>query len=93
MQHHKNSRDAASPAPPSQQQTPLAAAFAPAPQQQTPLTARRDSAPTPPAAPQSSPRYVVLRTPPVTIATTFLINVTAIRNPRKQLKTITAAHF
>ena len=53
MKHHKNSRDAASPAPPSQQQTPIAAAFAPAPQQQAPFSVLRNSAPMLPAAPQN----------------------------------------
>jgi hypothetical protein len=92
MKHHKSSRDAASPAPPSQQQTPIAAAFVPALRQQAPLTARRNSAPTLPAAPQTSPRYVVLRTPSVTIEK-FLINGQNIRNQRKRLKTIISAQF
>jgi hypothetical protein len=92
MKHHKNSRDAASPAPPSQQQTPIAAEFAPAPRHQAPFSARRNSAPTLPAAPQTSPLYIALRTPAVTIAQ-FLINVPAIRNHRKQLKTITNSQF
>jgi hypothetical protein len=92
MKHDKNSRDAASPAPPSQQQTPTAAAFAPGPQQQAPFSAFRSSAPTLLAAPQTSPRYVFPRTPAVAIEK-FLINVPSIRNHRKQLKTITPAHF
>jgi hypothetical protein len=92
MKHHKNSRDTAGPPPPSQQQTPTAGAFAPAPQQQAPLSARGDSAPALPPAPQTSPRYVVLRTPAVTIAK-FLINGQNIRNPRKCLKTIISTHF
>jgi hypothetical protein len=92
MQHYKNPRDAASPAPPSQQQTPIAAAFVPTPQQQAPFSALRDSALTLPAAPQTSPRYVVLRTPAVAIAK-FLINGQNIRNPRKRLKTIISAQF
>ena len=92
MKHHKNSRDAASPASPSQQQTPNAAAYVPAPWQQAPFSALRNSAPTLPAAPQASPRYVVLRTPAVAIAK-FLINGQNIRNPRKCLKTINSTHF
>ena len=92
MKYHKNSRDAASPAPPSQQQTPIAAAFAPAPQQQAPFSVLRNSAPMLPAAPQTSSRYVVLRTPAVTIAK-FLINGQNIRNPRKRLKTIISSQF
>jgi hypothetical protein len=92
MKHHKNSRDAASPAPPSQQQTPIAAAFAPAPRQQAPFSTRRNSAPTLPAAPQTSPRDEVLRAPVVAIEK-FLINGPAIRNHRKQLKTITNSQF
>jgi hypothetical protein len=67
MKHHKNSRDGAAPAQPSQQQTQIAAAFVPAPSQQAPFSARRNSASTLPAAPQTSPRYVVLRMPAVTI--------------------------
>src|SRR5277367_1883735 len=43
MKHHRNSRDAASPAPLSQQQAPL--------------SALRNSTPTLPAAAQSSPTY------------------------------------
>jgi hypothetical protein len=92
MKHHKNSRDAASPAPPSQQQTPIAAAFVSAPRHQAPFSALRNSAPTLPAAPQTSPSYVISRTPAVAIEK-FLINVPSIRNHRKQLKTITPAHF
>jgi hypothetical protein len=92
MKHHKNSRDAASPLPPSRQQTPIAIASVPAPQQQAPFSVLRNSAPTLPAAPHTSPRYVVLRTPALTIEK-FLINVPAIRNPRKQLKTIINTHF
>ena len=86
MKHHKNSRDAASPAPPSQQQTPIAAAFVSAPRQEAPFSTLRNSAPKLPAAPQTSPRYVVL-------CTKFLINVPPIRNHCEQLKTITSAHF
>jgi hypothetical protein len=92
MKHHKNSRDVASPAPPSQQQAPIAAAFVPAPLQQAPLTAVRNSASTLTAAPQTSPRYVVLRTPAVKIEK-FLINIPSIRNHRKQLKAIARSHF
>ena len=92
MKRSQNPRDAASLAPPSQQQTPIAAAPVPAPRQQAPFSALRNSAPTLPAAPQTSPRYVVLRTPAVAIAK-FLINVTAIRNHRKQLKTIASTQF
>jgi hypothetical protein len=51
MKHHKNSRDAASPAPPSQQQTPIAAAFVSAPRQEAPFSTLRNSAPKLPAAP------------------------------------------
>ena len=91
MKHHQNSRDAASPAPPSQQQTPIAA-FAPSALQQAPLSIHRNSTPTLPAAPQTSPRYVVLRTPAVTIAK-FLINAQIIRNQRKCLKTIISTQF
>jgi len=58
MQHHKNSRDAASPAPPSQRQTAISAPFAPASWQQASCSALRNSAPTLPAAPQTSPRYL-----------------------------------
>ncbi|MGB7753088.1 MAG: hypothetical protein WCF88_16150 [Candidatus Acidiferrales bacterium] len=92
MKHHKNSRDAASPAPPSQQQTPIAAAFPPAPRQQAPFSARRNSAPTLSAAPQTSLGAEVLRTPALEIAQ-FLINGPAIRNHRKQLKTIIITNF
>jgi len=92
MKHNKNSRDAASPAPPSQQQSPIAAAFAPALRQHAPLSARRDSALALSVAPQTSPRYVVLRTPAVEIAK-FLINEPAIRNRRKPLKTNNRALF
>jgi hypothetical protein len=92
MKHHKNSRHAASPAPPSQQQTPIVAAFVPAPRLQDPFSALRNSALTLPAAPQSSPRCVVLRIPAVAIAK-FLINVKAIRNRRKRLKSIASTQF
>jgi hypothetical protein len=92
MKHLKNSRDVASPAPPSQQQTPIAAAFVPVPRQQAPLSALRNSASTLPAAPQTSPRHVALRTPSVTIEK-FLINVPSIRNYCNQLKTIIITHF
>ena len=92
MKHHKNSRAAAWVAPPSQQQVAIAAAFVRALQQQAPFSALRNSAPTLPAAPQASPRYVVLRTPAVAIAK-FLINGQNIRNPRKCLKTINSTHF
>jgi len=92
MKHHKNPRDADCPTPPSLQQTPIAAAFVPAPQQQNPFTALRNSAATLPSAPQTSPRYVVLRTPAVIIAK-LLINGQNIRNPRKRLKTIISTHF
>jgi hypothetical protein len=78
MKPHKNPRDAAN--------------FAPPWQQQTPLSVRRNSAPTLPAAPKTSPRDVVLPTPSVTIEK-FLINVPAIRNHRRQLKTITNSQF
>ena len=91
MKHHQNSRDAASPAPPSQQQTPIAA-FAPSALQQAPCSALRNSAPTLPAAPQTSPRDEVLRAPVVAIEK-FLINGPAIRNHRKQLKTIIITNF
>ena len=90
MKHHKNSRNTARLAPPSQPQTPIAAAFAPASWQQTPFSASRNPAPTLPAAPATYPRYVVSRTPAVAIAK-FLINVTAIRNHRKRLKTIASS--
>ena len=93
MQPHKNPRDAANFAPPYQQQTAIAAASVPAaPWQQAPFSVRRNSAPTLPAAPQTSRRYVVLRTPSVTIVK-LLINVPPIRNHRKQLKTITNSQF
>jgi hypothetical protein len=92
MKHHKNSRAAAWVAPPSQQQVAIAAAFVRALQQQAPFSAFRSSAPTLLAAPQTSPRYVFPRTPAVAIEK-FLINVPSIRNHRKQLKTITPAHF
>jgi len=92
MKHHKNSRDAASPAPLSPQQIPTAAAFVPTPQQQAPLSALRNSTPTLPAAAQSSPTYVVLRTPVVAIAQ-FLINALIIRNQHKCLKTIISTQF
>ena len=92
MKHHKNSRDAASPAPPSRQQTPIAAAFVPAPRQQYPPIALRNSTPTLTAAAQSSQTYVVLRTPAVAIAQ-FLINAQIIRNQRKCLKTIISTRF
>jgi|HubBroStandDraft_3_1064219.scaffolds.fasta_scaffold1929876_1 hypothetical protein len=92
MKHHNNSGDAASLAPSSQQQTPIPAAPLPAPRQQNLFNTRRDSAPTLPAAPQTSPRYAVLRTPAVPTAK-FLINVAAIRNLRKQLKTIANTQF
>jgi hypothetical protein len=91
MKHHQNSR-AASPARPSQQQTPIAATFVPAPQQQNPFSALRNSEPTLPAAPQTSLRYAVSRTPAVATAK-FLINVAAIRNHRKQLETIASTQF
>jgi hypothetical protein len=78
MKHHKNSRDVASPAP--------------APQHQIPFSPRRNSTPTQPAAPRTSPLYVLLRTPSVAIEKS-LINVSAIRNLRKQLKTITNPQF
>jgi len=58
MKRHKNSRDAASPTPPSQQQTPIAAAFAPPARQQDLFSVRRKSAPIFPAASQTSPRYL-----------------------------------
>jgi hypothetical protein len=67
MKHHKNSRDGAAPAQPSQQQTQIAAAFLPAPWQQDPFSNLCSFASTLPAAPQTSPRYVVLRMPAVTI--------------------------
>src|SRR5271156_3072424 len=92
MKHHKNSRDAASPAPLSPQQIPAAAAFVPTPQQQAPLSARRNSTPTLPAAAQSSQTYVVLRTPAVAIAQ-FLINAQIIRNQRNCLQAIISTHF
>ena len=92
MKHHKNSRDAASPAPPSQQQTPIAAAFPSAPRQQAPFSALRNPAPTPPAPPQTSPGAEVLRAPAAAIEK-FLINGPAIRNHRKQLKTIIITNF
>ena len=92
MKHPQNSRDAAGLAPPSQQQTPLAAAFyrsrgnklrsAPA---ATPHQPRR-------VASQSSRSYVVSRTSAVAIAQ-FLINGQNIRNQRKCLKTIVSTHF
>ena len=91
MKHHKNSRDAAHLAPPSQQQNRVAA-FVPAPWQPAPFSTRRNSASTLPAASQTSLSYVVLRTPTVTIAQ-FLINVQNIRNQRKCLKTIISTHF
>jgi hypothetical protein len=92
MKHPQNPRDAASLAPPSRQKIPIAAAFAPAPQQQNPLSAQRSPAQTLPVAAQKSPRYVFLRTPAVAIAR-FLINVAAIRNHRKPLKTIASTQF
>jgi hypothetical protein len=106
MKQHKNSRHAASPTPPPQQQSPIASACAPASQRQqrlaaafasaprllNPFTALRNFALTHPAAPHTSPRYVVSRTPAVAIAK-FLSDVTAIRNHRNQLKTIIATHF
>ena len=92
MKHPQNSRDAAGLAPPSQQQDPIAAAFVPASWQQAPFSARRNSAPTLPAASQSSPSYAVSRTPAVAIAQ-FLINGQNIRNQRKCLKTIVSTHF
>jgi hypothetical protein len=92
MKHPQNPRDVASPVPPSQKQIPIADVFAPAPWQQAPFSARRNSAPTLPTAPQTSRRYVVLRTPSVTIVK-LLINVPPIRNHRKQLKTITNSQF
>jgi len=58
MKHHKNPRDAASHAPRSQRQTRITVAFLPAARQQVPFSARRNSAPTFPAAPQLSSRYV-----------------------------------
>ena len=91
MKHHKNSRDAASPAPPSQRQNRVAA-FVPAPWQQAPFSTRRNSASILPVAFQSSQSYVILRTSAVTIAQ-FLINVQNIRNQRKCLKTIVSTHF
>ena len=92
MKHPQNSRGAAGLAPPSQPQDPLAAACLPASQQQYPFSARRSPAPTRPAAAQSSPSYVVSRTPAVAIAQ-FLINGQNIRNQRKCLKTIVSTHF
>jgi hypothetical protein len=92
MKHHKNSRDAASPAPSSQQRIPIPAAPVPAPRQQALFNTLRNSAPTLPSEPRTSPRYVVLRTPSVATAK-FLIDVSAIRNPRKQLKTIANSQF
>jgi hypothetical protein len=67
MKHHNNPRDVACPAPPSPQQTPIAAAFVPPPWQQDPFSNLCSFASTLPAAPQTSPRYVVLRMPAVTI--------------------------
>ena len=91
MKQLQNSR-AASPAPPSQQQTPIAAAFVPARWQQAPFSAHCNFAPTRPTMPQTSPHYVVLRTPAVAIVQ-FLIDGQIIRNPRKCLKTIVSIHF
>jgi hypothetical protein len=92
MKHHKNSRGVASPAPRSQQQTPIAAALVPTPRQYAPFSTLCSSALTLPAAPQTSPRYAVLPTPAVAIEK-FLINVPSIRNHRKQLKTIANLQF
>jgi hypothetical protein len=92
MKYPQNPRDAASPAPPSQQQNPLTAASITAPQQPNSFNARRNSTHTVPAALQSSPQYVFLRTPAVAISRS-LINGKKIRNQRKCLKTIISTHF
>jgi hypothetical protein len=92
MKQLQNSRNAASLAPPPQRQIPIAAAFVPVPQQQAWFSALRNVAPALPAAPQTPPSYVLLRTPAAIIART-LINVAANRNHRKQLKTITTTQF
>jgi hypothetical protein len=92
MKHPQNPRNAARLAAPPQQQNQLAATSIPAPQQQNPFNARRSPAQNHPAAPKASPRYVVLRTTAVAIAQS-LINVAAIRNHRKRLKTIASTHF
>jgi len=92
MKHHKNPRNATSLAPSSQQQIPIPAAPVAAPRQQALFNTFRNSALMLPSASQPSPRYVVLRTPAVPTAK-FLINVAAIRNLRKQLKTIANSQF
>jgi hypothetical protein len=92
MKHPQNPRKAARLTSPPQLQNQLAAASLPATEQQNPFNARRSPAQDHPAAPKASPRYVVLRTPAVAIAQ-FLINVAAIRNHCKRLKTIASTHF
>jgi hypothetical protein len=92
MKHPQNPRNAARLTSPPQQQNQLAATSIPATEQQNPFDARRSPAQNHPAAPKTSPRYVVLRTPAVAIAQS-LINVAAIRNHRKHLKTIATTQF
>jgi hypothetical protein len=83
MKHLKNSR-AASTAPQSSRQTPIAAVFVAAPRQEAPFRASPNPAPVLPAAPRTSPPCVVLRTPAVAIAK-FLIDYLMNPNPQRDL--------
>lgn len=92
MKHTKNPRDAAIPGPPPQQY-PLAASSVPELQQQNPFSAQRSAAQTHPAAPKTSPGYVIIVPTSAAPIAHFLIGVAAIRNRRKQLKTIATTQF